>query len=125
MVGRLNISTAIVFVALFAGGCASSTPPVQDMTNAKMALLNAQEAQENEAAKSYYERAKNYYDQAQKEMEKKEYDKARFLAQKAIADARVAKIKASNALLQKQADDLRLELKKMQKEFVTIQEQGE
>ncbi len=119
---KTNFILGLLLFAGVLGGCASSTPPVQDLKTAKMALLNAQEAQESQDAKAYYERAKMYLEKAQQKMKEKSYDEARFLAQKATADARVAKIKASNALLQQQVDTLELELRKLRKEFVTIEE---
>ena len=117
---KTNIASGLLFLIAILGGCASSLPPVQDLRTAKMALLNAQEAEDRTEAKSYYESAQKYLEKAQKKMQEKSYDEARFFAQKATADARVAKIKASNAILQQKVDALDLELKKLKHEFVTI-----
>ncbi len=123
MLLKTNIVLGLLFFTLFLGGCAGSTPPVQDLKTAKMALVNAQEAAESAEAKSYYESAEKYLKEAQKMMQEKSYDEARYLAQKATADARVAKIKATNALLQKKVDALDLELKKLKQDFVTIDDE--
>jgi dynactin complex subunit len=114
---------ALLVFAGIAGGCASGTPPLQDIKTAKMTILNAQEAEENADARRYFESAKSYLEKAQKKMDEKAYDEARLLAQKATADARVAKIKAQNSVLQKEVDALDLELKKLRREFVTIDEE--
>ncbi len=120
---RTNIIMALLVFAGIAGGCASGTPPLQDIKTAKMTILNAQEAEENADARRYFESAKSYLEKAQKKMDEKAYDEARLLAQKATADARVAKIKAQNSVLQKEVDALDLELKKLRREFVTIDEE--
>jgi len=114
--------TAVLF---WTAGCAHTPPPVADMTNAKMALLNAENAKESRLAKSYYERATEHFEKARREMKAKNYEAAKYEAQKAIADARVAKIKATNEALQKQVDALRAEIRKLEKDFVTIEEGGE
>ena len=115
--------TALILFAGFAAGCASATPPVQDIKIAKMALLNATEAETDTEAKRYYAKAKAYLLQAQTMMKKKKYDEAKYFAQKATAEARVAKIKATNAVLLQKVDALDTELKKLKHEFVTIEEE--
>ncbi len=123
MLLKTNIALGLLFFTLLLEGCAGSTPPVQDLKTAKMALVNAQEASESVKAKSYYESAETYFKKAQQKMQEKSYDEARYLAQKATADARVAKIKATNELLQKKVDALDLELKKLKQDFVTIDDE--
>jgi uncharacterized protein (DUF3084 family) len=112
-----------MFVLLY-GGCAGSTPPLQDLKIAKMALLNAQEAEESKSASEYYEHARKELIEAQQKMKEKAYDEARRLAQKATADARLAKVKAEDETLQQQADALEIELKKLQGDFTTIEEES-
>ncbi len=111
----------LVFI-LFLSGCASSTPPLEDIQRAKMALLDAQNAKDNKEAQSYFQKAKNELLAAQRKMKEKSYEEAKILAQKATADARVAKIKATNFELKKELDKLDIELKRVKKDFVTIDE---
>jgi len=113
----------VVATMLFCfGGCAQSSPPVQDLKIARMALVNAEEAKESSAAASAYARAQKLLFEAQKKMEAKEYDAAKRLAQKATADARLAKIEASNAELEAQIVKLERTLKMLRKEFAVVEE---
>ncbi len=109
-------------VTVFLTGCASSTPPLQDMQRAKMALLDAQNAKDNKEAQDYFKKAKDELSLAQQKMKEKSYEEAKILAQKATADARVAKIKATNSELKNELEKLDIELKRVKKDFVTIDE---
>ena len=125
MVRKYLFFGSLISVMFWGSGCAHTPPPVADMTNAKMALLNAENAKESSAAKNYYDQAVKHFEKARREMKAKNYETAKYEAQKAIADARVAKIKASNEALQKEVDALRAEIRKLEKDFVTIEEGGE
>ncbi len=111
----------LILTILFVG-CANSAAPLEDIQRAKMALLDAQNAKENKIAGDYFKKAQNELSLALEKMKEKSYDEAKFLAQKATADARVAKIKATNFELKKEIDKLDLELKRVKKDFVTIDE---
>lgn len=111
-------------MVVICSGCAGSTPPLQDMKIAKMALLNADEAQESTEASRYFKLARKELIEAQQKMQEKRYDEARYLAQKATADARLAKIKAENEALRHEVEKLEGELRRLQGTFATI-EKGE
>jgi septal ring factor EnvC (AmiA/AmiB activator) len=119
----IALSVTVMGMVMLAG-CAGSTPPVQDIKIAKMALIDAEEAKESPKAVDYFNRAQDALKAAQEKMAKKEYEAAKFLAQKATADARLAKIKAQNSQLEEQIDALEAELKKIREEFTTIDESG-
>ncbi len=114
----LLLLTTIPFIT----GCSTKKPPAQDLSIAKMAVLEATGDTGSDEATHFLEKSKAELIKAQKLMKKKSYVKAQRMAQKATADARLAKIKAKNALLKKEVDKLDLELKRVKKDFVTIQE---
>ena len=116
-------SLFLAVMILVYSGCAETTPPLQDMKIAKMALLNADEAQESTEASRYFKLAQNALIKAQQKMQEKRYDEARYLAQKATADARLAKIKAENEALQHEVEKLEGELRRLQGTFATIEKE--
>ncbi len=105
--------------------CSSKKVPVSDLSIAKMAVLEATEVGDDDEAKHLLAKAKDELSTAQKMLKNKDYVKAQQMAQKATADARLAKIKAQNAQLQTTVNTLDLELKKIKKDFITIDEDGQ
>ncbi|HHD77157.1 MAG TPA: DUF4398 domain-containing protein [Campylobacteraceae bacterium] len=124
MAGKISILFTGTLAVLIFGGCAGSTPPVQDLKIAKMALLDAEEAKESKRARDYFQRAQKELIEAQKKMETKAYEEAGELAQKATADARLAKVLAENDALQQEAEALEGEIRRLRREFTTIEEEG-
>ncbi len=115
----------LLTIVPFFVACSTKKAPVSDLSIAKMAVLEATQTGDDDEAKHLLSKAKDELASAQKMMQKKSYIKAQQMAQKATADARLAKIKAQNAQLQSEADRLDIELKKIKKEFITIKEDGQ
>ncbi len=115
----------LLTIAPFFVACSAKKAPVSDLSIAKMAVLEATQVGDDDEAKHLLSKAKDELASAQKMVKKKSYIKAQQMAQKATADARLAKIKAQNAQLQSEADRLDIELKKIKKEFITIKEDGQ
>jgi hypothetical protein len=93
-------------------GCASIPPPVEQMAVAKAAIANAVSAGGSEYASVEMRTAQEKIDRASRAMEKEDFETARWLAEEAEADARLAEKKAQSSKAQKAAsvmkDDIRV-----------------
>jgi len=102
------IGATVVAIA----GCASIPPPTEQMAVSKSAIANAVSAGGSEYAPVEMRAAQEKMDRAQRAMQKEDYGDARWLAEEAQADARLAEKKAQSAKAQKAAlvmqDDIRV-----------------
>jgi len=102
------IGSTVVAIA----GCASIPPPTEQMAVSKSAIANAVSAGGSEYAPVEMRSAQEKMDRAQRAMAKEDYENARWLAEEAQADARLAEKKAQSARAQKAAlvmqDDIRV-----------------
>jgi len=93
-------------------GCASIPPPTEQIAVAKSALASAASVGGSEYASVEMSAAQEKLDRAHQAMEKEDYENARWLAEQAQADARLAEKKAQSAKAQKAAnviqDDIRV-----------------
>lgn len=92
-------------VAIFIAGCAG-TPPIEQMTIAKVAVGNATSAGGNEFAPLPLKSAMDKMDAAERAMTAEDYDLARQLAEQAQVDAQLAAATARSAKAQKAANAL-------------------
>ena len=103
---------AIGCAAAFIGGCASLPPPTEQLAVSKSALANAVSAGGNEYAAVEMRTAQEKMERASQAVAKEDYEHARWLAEEAQADARLAEKKANSAKAQKAAiamqDDIRV-----------------
>jgi hypothetical protein len=103
---------AIGCAAVVIAGCASTPPPTEQMAVSKSAIANAVAAGGSEFAPVEMRAAQEKMDRAQRAMQKEDYGDARWLAEEAQADARLAEKKAQSAKAQKAAvvmqDDIRV-----------------
>jgi hypothetical protein len=103
---------AIGCTAFIIAGCASIPPPTEQMAVSKSALANAVSAGGSEYAPVEMRTAQEKMDRANRAMDKEDYENARWLAEEAQADARLAEKKAQSAKAQKAAsvmqDDIRV-----------------
>jgi Domain of unknown function (DUF4398) len=102
----------IGFAAVVIAGCASIPPPTEQMAVSKSALANAVSAGGSEYAPVEMRTAQEKMDRANRAMDKEDYENARWLAEEAQADARLAEKKAQSAKAQKAVsvmqDDIRV-----------------
>ena len=106
---RVKIIQFILFYALFHSmiGCSAKVaPPLKDITNAKMALANAKDADAQNLAPQSFKLAQKHYEDLKSFMDKKEYKKAKYSAQKAYIKAKLAHTKANKAKIKKRVDKL-------------------
>jgi hypothetical protein len=103
---------AIGIAALVVAGCASVPPPTEQMAVSRSAIANAVSAGGAEYAPVEMRAAQDKMDRAGRAMQKEEFQDARWLAEEAQADARLAEKKAGSAKAQKAAsvsqDDIRV-----------------
>jgi hypothetical protein len=96
-VGALGCTAALV------AGCASIPPPTEQMAVSKSAVANAVSAGGSEYAPVEMRTAQEKMDRANRAMDKEDYENARWMAEEAQADARLAETKAQSARAQKAA----------------------
>ena len=108
-----RVAGVIGCAAVLMAGCASSGPkPTEQIAVSKSAVANAEAAGGNEYAPVEMRTAQDKMDRAHRAMDKEDYVNARWLAEEAQVDARLAEKKAQSAKAQKAAivmgDDIRV-----------------
>ena len=115
------ISSVWLFFIMF--GCAAKMPPpLKDISNAKMALANAKDADAKILASRSFALAQKHFEDIKFFMDKKEYKSAQYSAQKAYIKAKLALVIAQKSKVQKSVDKLSDEVNTIKKEFTTISE---
>ena len=108
-----RVAGAIGCTAVLMAGCASNGPkPTEQIAVSKSAVANAVAAGGSEYAPVEMRNAQDKLDRAHRAMDKEDYVNARWLAEEAQVDARLAEKKAQSAKAQKAAivmgDDIRV-----------------
>ena len=108
-----RVAGAIGCTAVLMAGCASSGPkPTEQIAVSKSAVANAVAAGGSEYAPVEMRTAQDKLDRAHRAMDKEDYVEAKWLAEEAQVDARLAEKKAQSAKAQKAAivmgDDIRV-----------------
>ena len=104
-------------VAIVVAGCASVPPPTEQMAVSKLAIANAVSAGGSEYAAVEMRSAQEKMDRANRAMAKEDYENARWLAEQAQADARLAEKKAESAKAQKAANVLQEDIRVLREEI--------
>jgi uncharacterized protein DUF4398 len=108
-----EIGCAAVVIA----GCASIPPPTEQMAVSRSALANAVSAGGSEYAPVEMRTAQEKMDRANRAMDKEDYENARWLAEEAQADARLAEKKAQSAKAEKAANAMQDGLRVLREEI--------
>lgn len=90
--------------ALLMAGCASMPAPTEQMAVSKAAVTSAVSAGGNEFASIEMKAAQEKLERASQALEKEDYENARWLAEQAQIDAKLAEKKAQSAKAQKAAN---------------------
>ena len=98
---RTLLAVAAVSIALT--GCASLPAPTEQMAVSKAAIANAVSAGGSEYASVEMRSAQDKMDRAGRAMDKEDYENARWLAEEAQVDARLAEKVADSAKARKAA----------------------
>jgi hypothetical protein len=106
---------AVVAVAM--AGCASPTPPIEQLAVSRAAINSASSAGGNEFAPVQLKAAMVKMDAAEHSMTEKNYVQARQLAEEAQVDAQLASAAAGSAKAQKAADALHEDSRVLRKEI--------
>ena len=110
----------LVFTLFF--GCSAKKPPFRDISNAKMALVKA----DNKRVKKYEEsKLKNLQKKFQTLkllMNEKRYEEAKFLSQEIQADARVLQKKVALKVAKEAINSKNSEINMINKESTKIEE---
>ena len=101
---RVTGAMACVAAAAVIAGCASvGPPPTEQMAVSRSAIANAVSAGGSEYASAEMRIAQDKMDRANRAMGKEEYENARWLAEEAQVDARLAEKLANSAKAQQAA----------------------
>ncbi len=122
---RSKIVLFVLFLGVFFtfNGCsAKMPPPLKDISNAKIALANAKDADAASLAPKSFKLALRHYEEVKLFMDNKEYKRAKYAAQKAHIEAKLAGALAQKAKVQKRVDILNAEVNTIKKEFTPISE---
>lgn len=112
----LSLGT-LMFVFL---GCASKNPPLQDISDAKMAILDAKDAGAKTLAADMFKNAEQKYQNMQKLMQEEKYIDAKYAAQKAYIQAKLANTLSKNVKTQQEVDELMSEIRVIKKDFAIL-----
>lgn len=115
IVSNSNVSTKLcgmIIAAAVLGGCASAPPPNDVVLVAETAIKDAAAAGATELAPAELQSARENLAEARKAWDEKDNKKAKWLAERAEADARLAERKARTAKAEKASqaiqDDIRV-----------------
>ena len=99
-------------------GCASKTPPpLKEISNAKIALANADDIGASSLAKKNFTAAKRYFQQMKRLMKKKRFKEAKEAALKAKFEANLSYEKAQKSKIQKKFNKIDSELKELKEKI--------
>ncbi|MGH7874817.1 MAG: DUF4398 domain-containing protein [Candidatus Binatia bacterium] len=95
-----------LFVSLGAAACSSVRPPTATVSQAELAIRQADQSKASQYAPLELRNAQEKYAAAEKAMRNEEYLKARRLAEEALVDAQLAENKANSAIARQNAAEL-------------------
>ena len=103
--------------ALLLGACASAPPPTGVMSQAELAVRDAERSQASQYAALELQMARENFDLAKQAMQRKEHETARRMAEKALVEARLAEDKALAASTREAAEELRRSIDSLRDEI--------
>ncbi len=115
-----TIMSVSLLVGFFFVACSSKNPPLQDISDAKMAILDAKSADAKTLAPKMFKNSVEKYKIMQEFMKKEKFVEAKYAAQKAYIQAKLANLLSKNAKTKKSVDDLKSEINIIKKDFATI-----
>ncbi len=107
---KLVVRQYLVFVLLFASlglaACSSVRRPTSNMSQAQLAIRQADQSKASQYAPLELRNAQDKYAAAEQALRNEEYVKARRLADEALVDAQLAENKANSAIARQNAAEL-------------------
>ena len=114
---RPFVPSALLALALFAAGCAGSRMPPPDMSAARSAIADADQAGAGEAAPLALRNARQKMERAEQALEDEDYEAAQFLTHEAEVDAELAEAKSRSMTAQAAVDELRESIRVLREEI--------
>ena len=113
------ISASLLYGALGISACTAAQPPAA-LSQAEVAVRQASESKAPLYAPVELQSARNELDNARLAMDVREYEQARRLAEQALADARLAEVRAGTLSTRESARDLRMSSEAVRDEAVRL-----
>jgi len=117
---RLEIRKYLMFplaaAVMGAGGCSSVAPPTGTISEAQLAIREADQSKSSQYAPLELRKAREKFNDAESAMRNEEYLKARRLSEQALVDARLAEVKAESEIARQNAAELQKTIKSLRAE---------
>jgi hypothetical protein len=116
VVGKF-LMVPLAVVVMGAGGCGSVQPPTGTLSQAQLAIREADQSKASQHAPLELRKAREKLADAEKAMRSEEYVKARRLSEQALVDARLAEVKAESEIARQNAAELQKTIKSLRAEL--------
>lgn len=111
----LMVPLAAAVIAI--GGCSSVPPPIATVSQAQLAVREAEESKASQHAPLELRKAREKLGQAEQAMRNERYTEARRLSEQAEADAKVAEVKAQSEIARNNVAELRKTIESLRAEM--------
>lgn len=111
-----RIAVPFILTMLGIAGCSMVGPPKDSVAAADLAVREASKSKAPQYSPLELRRATDKLDEAKRAMDKKEYIRARRLADEALVDAQLAEAKAASEDARRDASDVRQSLETLRRE---------
>ncbi len=109
-------TAACVWGLIGATGCSSVQPPTATVSQAELAIREADQSKASQYAPLELRKAREKFNEAERAMRNEEYLKARRLSEQALVDARLAEVKAESEIARHNAAELQKAIKSLRAE---------
>ena len=111
-------STALAFIVVGSvSGCSTMEPPKSEISKARSYIDAAEQDEADRYAAIALNRAKDRMSQAQEAMDREDFEQAKFLAEKALVDARLASATAQTEKMREALEEVNSGLKSLNSEL--------
>ena len=121
---RLTFSLLIVVTGLLMIGCAAKVAPIEDISNAQMAVKEAEDSNAATYAPLELKFATDKLGKARTALQAEQYDEALQLANEALLDAKLAEAKSRSEEAKKATQELRDTIETLRQEIQRSQQSG-
>jgi hypothetical protein len=121
---RAVLGMLIAMTILLMAGCAAKVAPIENISNAQMAIKEAEESDAAVYAPLELKLATDKLSQARTALQAEEYEEARRLANEALLDAKLAEAKSRSEVAKKITQDLRDSIETLRQEIERSEQRG-
>jgi len=111
-----TLQKSLLVVSIFIAGCSSAQPPTATVSQAQLAIREADQSKASQYAPLELRKAQEKFAQAEIAMRNEEYLRARRLAEEALVDARLAENKANSEMSRRNAAELQKTIESLRAE---------